>query len=374
MISLFMVLWGWLLGWIRFYRFSFHGFYFLLLELDILFKLRSLLGLVKGKKTNAQVPLKELLKKTMSDFERLHEQGKVHPEKYYAIITGANSGIGLETAKNLASVGYNIVMACRSLDRGREAVTKVENHLRKQNSSVDIKLLQCDLGSFESVKDFTREIKRLGLAVNLLVCNAGIMAPPLSRTKEGYESQLGSNYLAHFLLVHLLLETLHQNGPSRIILISSESHRSGYINWDDLNFEKDYDPFLGYSQSKICIIMFAYELHRYLKAHVAQYEDKITVNVCHPGIIITNISTNIWFPFNLFFDYALPLLAMKATEGCVTTVYLCLSSEVDGVSGKYFDHCQPKQSHALTYDKEEAKKLWKWSVNEIARHHIAINQ
>jgi NAD(P)-dependent dehydrogenase (short-subunit alcohol dehydrogenase family) len=268
----------------------------------------------------------------------------------------------------LVDVGYNVIMACRSLERGREAQEKVKHHMNKRNMTSNVLLMQCDLGSFQSVAAFAKQVKEQALPVNLLVCNAGVMTPPLTRTKEGYESQLGSNYLAHFLLVQLLLNLLKANGPSRILLVSSEAHRTGYLNWNDFNSERDYNPFLGYAQSKCCIIMFCYELHRYLKHHSTEYEDMITVNVLHPGVVVTNIATGVWFPFNVLFDVVMPYLGMKPTEGCVTTVYLCLSPQVESVSGKYFDHCQMKQTLPLTYDKDDAKRLWRWSMSEITRH------
>jgi NAD(P)-dependent dehydrogenase (short-subunit alcohol dehydrogenase family) len=227
--------------------------------------------------------------------------------------------------------------------------------------------MQCDLGSFASVSDFVKKVKDQKIPVNLLVCNAGVMTPPLGRTKEGYETQLGSNYLAHFLMVQLLLSTLKKYGPSRIVIVSSEAHRTGYLNWDDINSEKYYNAYLGYSQSKVCLIMFCYELHRYLREHKSDFEDLITVNVLHPGVIVTNIAHNVPFPVNHLFNWFMPFLGLKPTEGCVTTVYCCISPELDGVSGKYFDHCQPKRSLESTYDKDEAHKLWKWSISEITR-------
>lgn len=361
-------MWSTLKNFFVFLQFAVYGLWIFALELDIPFKVKSLLGFVKGKRTNAQTSLSVLLERTLKDYKELRDSGKVHPEKRYAIITGANSGIGLETAKSLVDVGYNIIMACRSAERGREAVKLLQEHVKKCNSTSKVVLMQCDLSSFGSVNKFVEQVKEQKLAVNLLVCNAGVMAPPLSRTKEGYESQLGSNYLAHFLMVQQLLNTLKENGPSRIVIVASEAHRTGYIHWDDINFEKSYNPYLGYTQSKVCLIMFAYELHRYLKSHFNEYEDKITVNVLHPGVIGTNIGSNLFFPVNHLVNNVLPYLAMNPTEGSVTTVYLCLSSEVEKVSGKYFDHCQPKQSSYVTYDKQAANELWQWSMQEITKH------
>ncbi len=321
---------------------------------------------------------------------------------YYAIVTGANSGIGYETVKVLALNGINVIMACRSLERANQARERLESEMKskcltspllwnssggdgngekncggenrekkgdeknEKNLSVGkLLVLQCDLGDLQSVKSFAQKVIQARYRVNLLINNAGVMLPPLELTKQGFETQFGSNFLAHFLLTHLMLDTLNRNGPSRIINVSSAAHWNGVIDWSNISPRSvhDYDPCFGYMQSKVCQIMSTYKLHRHLEEK--SMSRNVTVNVLHPGIISSNINTNLpaWATF--LQDLLVKRHSLNTFQGAITTLYLALSPEVGEVSGQYFARCMPVRSNAVSYDVTQQDRLWKISMEMI---------
>jgi len=235
----------------------------------------------------------------------------------------------------------------------------VASEIKEKTDKGEVQCMSLDLSSLESVRTFTQQFKEKKYPLNVLINNAGIYKPPLARTVEGHESQFGVNYLGHFLLTNLLLNNVVQSAPSRIINVSSRAHERGTINFDDIDSEKSYSPDKGYSQSKLANVLFTYELHRRLAAKGIQ---NVTVNSLHPGVVNTNIfekylgTTLYWLasPFTR-------LLLKTPQQGAETSIYLATSPEVEGVSGKYFVDKKENPSSPLSYNEDDAKRLWKVS-------------
>jgi len=168
------------------------------------------------------------------------------------IITGANSGIGKETAEALVSQDFRVILACRDMQKCQTAAEEIQGKTKKG----EIHCMQLDLSSLQSVRNFARQFEERNYPLHVLVNNAGIFKPPLMRTVEGHESQLGANHLGHFLLTNLLLDNLTRNAPSRIINVSSRAHLRGTIDFEDIDSHKSYSPEKGYSQSKLANVLF----------------------------------------------------------------------------------------------------------------------
>jgi NAD(P)-dependent dehydrogenase (short-subunit alcohol dehydrogenase family) len=188
-----------------------------------------------------------------------------------AVVTGANSGIGLETARRLASTGYRVVMAVRSPSRGREAAGSLTG---------DVRVARLDLASLSSVADFAAGLAADGRPVDLLITNAGVMAVPARHTTaDGFELQFGTNYLGHFALTARLLPLLVAARAPRVVSLSSGTHWFGRIDLDDLQSERSYSPSRAYAQSKLAMLMFAGELQR--RSDAAGWG--LLSNAAHPG-------------------------------------------------------------------------------------------
>lgn len=194
-----------------------------------------------------------------------------------AVITGANSGIGKETAIDLAKRGAKVYIACRDLKRGEDALREIKD----ASGNEKIFFLQLDLASLESVREFSRKFHELESQLHILINNAGIMACPKALTKDGFELQLGTNHLGHFLLTNLLLDVMKASAPSRVVTVSSILHRIGHIKKDDLNSEKSYWKWSVYGQSKLANILFTRELSKRLAG------TGVTANCLHPGMNFT---------------------------------------------------------------------------------------
>lgn len=202
------------------------------------------------------------------------------------IITGANSGIGKETAIDLAKRGGKVYIACRNQQRGEDALKEI----KEESGSVNVFFLQLDLSSLESIRQFSKKFHEMETQLHILINNAGVMACPRALTKDGFEMQIGTNHMGHFLLTNLLLDLLKQSSPSRIVNVSSLFHWYGRINREDLNSEKSYWKWIAYGQSKLANILFTRELSKKLEG------SGVTANVLHPGAVRTGLTRDIgWF-------------------------------------------------------------------------------
>lgn len=242
------------------------------------------------------------------------------------IITGCNTGIGKETALDLARRGASVYMACRDnlkCEEARQEIVKKTGNLNVFNRSLD-------LASLDSVRRFVAEFLKEESRLDVLINNAGIMMCPKMLTKDGFEMQLGTNHLGHFLLTNLLLDVLKKSSPSRIINVSSMAHTSGKLNKEDLNSEQSYGIFVAYCQSKLANVLFTRELAKRLSA------TSVTVNSLHPGAVRTDLQRHVNPIFKYIMTPVTGFLFKNAKSGAQTQIRLAVDPELDKVTGKYF--------------------------------------
>ena len=263
------------------------------------------------------------------------------------LVTGANSGIGKAASLALAKIGATVVMVARNKERGEAARSEIVRE--SQNGSVD--LLIADLSSLESVRQLATEFQRKYSKLHVLINNAGLFNQRRHVTMDGYEDTFATNYLAPFLLTNLQLNLLKASAPSRIINVSSVGHYNGHINFDDLNFEKEYGGWKAYGQSKLALVLFTHELAKKLQG------TEVTVNAVHPGTVATNIWSRPLGPVG--FIMALPKLFMTTPkQGAETIVYLASSPDAKDLNGEYLEKLKVKKSSDESYDEEIAQRLW----------------
>src|SRR5919112_5296047 len=199
----------------------------------------------------------------------------------HAIVTGANSGLGLVTARELARAGAAVVMACRNLDKGHAAVEQV----RAAVPGAQLQLEELDLASLASVRAFAERYRATHDGLDLLINNAGVMAPPRRRTADGFELQFGTNHLGHFLLTMLLLDLMEGREDARVVTLSRTAHTMGRVAFDNLGGDRRYFRWRAYGQSKLANLMFALELDRRLRAAGSTIKSL----AAHPGYAATNL-------------------------------------------------------------------------------------
>ncbi|KAI3944763.1 hypothetical protein MKW92_033831 [Papaver armeniacum] len=281
-----------------------------------------------------------------------------------AIVTGASSGIGSETARVLAMRGVHVVMGVRNVAAGQD----VKETILKENASAKVDVMELDLSSMASVRKFASEFKSSDLPLNLLINNAGVMACPFMLSHDNIEMQFATNHLGHFLLTELLLDTMKNTAQKssiegRIVNVSSEGHRFAYkegIRFDKINDQSEYNQIWAYGQSKLANILHANELTRRLKEDGVQ----ITANSLHPGSIITNLLRHHSIIGGLSSTIG-RLVLKNVQQGASTTCYVALHPDVKGVSGEYFMDNNISTPTSQAQDTELAKKLWDFTMNLI---------
>ena len=195
------------------------------------------------------------------------------------IITGANNGIGFETAVDLAKRNARVILACRSVERGEKSAVEV----RKRSSNDNVVFRQLDLASLESVRKFAAKILEEEPRIDILINNAGIFSASFAQTEDGFESSFGVNHLGHFLLTNLLLDRIKEAPSARIVNVSSVAYQNGSLDFTNLNSEGSYNSFYAYARSKMANILFTRRLARSLQG------TGVCVNVLHPGTTYTDI-------------------------------------------------------------------------------------
>jgi NAD(P)-dependent dehydrogenase (short-subunit alcohol dehydrogenase family) len=276
-----------------------------------------------------------------------------------AIVTGANSGLGLVTALELARHGAEVVVTSRSVEKGEEAAKEIAD----ATGGGKPRVLPLDLASLDSVRRFAQEFS--GQRVDLLVNNAGVMMTPRRTTSDGFELQLGTNHLGHFALTGLLLEALERSDSARVVTLSSNEHKGGRIDFDDLQQEHGYSPRGSYQRSKLANAVFAVELNRRLRDAGSP-----TISVfAHPGYSATNLQSS--GPTGLakaVMALSNRLVAQSAERGALPTLYAATAAGVEG--GDYYGpdgraelRGFPKKVKAIppAYDPEIGSRLWEVS-------------
>jgi len=286
-----------------------------------------------------------------------------------AIVTGASSGIGFEAARVLTDKNATVIIAVRNLEKGTAALQKIKS----QNAKADVLVMLLDLADLNSVKQFAEDFIKKFTRLDLLINNAGVMIPPYSKTKDGFELQFGTNHLGHFALTALLFNLINKTAGSRIVNVSSAAHKYGNLNFDDLNWEKrKYKAWKAYGDSKISNLYFTYELQRRLE----DKKSNIKVTAAHPGWTATDLQRH-----SGLFEFLNTFFAMKAEQGALPTLRAATDDAAN--SGDYFgpDGWQEwkgypvkVKSNELSHDKNIAKKLWE--ISEIltgVNFNIAAN-
>lgn len=266
------------------------------------------------------------------------------------LITGANAGIGKECAVALASQGARIVMVCRNLEKG----TQAQQEIQSRSGSERIDLMQADVSSQASLREFSTAYKQRYDRLDVLLNNAGAIMPTRNLTVDGLESTFATNHLGYFLLTGLLLDILKESAPARIVNVSSEGHRMGRIPFADLQCERGYQSMLVYCNSKLANILFTYELVHRLRG------SRVTANCLHPGAIASNFAHDSRGWFRMMMRLSQPFL-LTSEQGAQTSIYLASSPEVEGVSGKYFVKKRAVASAPQSYNTKVAQQLWEVS-------------
>jgi NAD(P)-dependent dehydrogenase (short-subunit alcohol dehydrogenase family) len=280
-----------------------------------------------------------------------------------AIVTGATSGLGIETARALAGAGAEVFIPARNLEKGET----VADGIRAAVAGANIHVLELDLSDFASIRRFTDEFLALGKPIHILINNAAIMACPLARTPEGFESQFATNHLGHFLFTGRLASAL-AGGSARVVSLSSIGHRLSPVHFEDIHFEKrPYDKWLAYGQAKTANSLFAVELNNRIAPHGG------TANAVHPGGIMTGLQQHLtteemtamgWIDS----EGKLNALFKTVEQGAATSVWAAVAPELAGHGGLYLEDCNQAEPaapekpysgvHAHAIDPDAAARLW----------------
>ncbi|PKN57094.1 MAG: short-chain dehydrogenase [Deltaproteobacteria bacterium HGW-Deltaproteobacteria-14] len=274
------------------------------------------------------------------------------------VVTGANSGIGFETARVLAERGATVVMACRNPDKGEAAAAQIRALAPAEG---EVALLPLDLADLASVAGFARAVRERFDRLDLLINNAGVMMPKRrGETADGFELQLGTNHLGHFALTGALLELVRRTPGARVVTVSSLAHRMGHIDFEDLQWTRSYKRMPAYGQSKLANLLFARELGRRLAAAGA---DTISV-AAHPGYTATNLQNTVT-AFKLFN----PVVGQSAARGALPTLFAAVSPGLQ--SGDYFGpggpfelRGRPRPAKVSQRAQDEAVAARLWAVSE----------
>jgi len=277
-----------------------------------------------------------------------------------ALVTGVSAGLGVETARALRSAGARVVGAARDLDKASSALA---------SAGVEgVELVELDLADLDSVRACAKAVVSSYDGLDLLINNAGVMAPPLRRTAQGFELQLGTNHLGHFLLTQGL-EPLLRPG-TRVVNVSSRGHLRSGMRWDDPHFrdEAGYDKWVAYGQSKTANVLFTLELERRMGP------SGVHAYALHPGVILTELGRHLTPEDGAGLAKRLPVFK-TVEQGAATTLYAAVSPDLEGRGGLYLEDCgiagpTPGDGSAgyapWAMDRDEAARLWEWSLEQTA--------
>jgi retinol dehydrogenase-14 len=262
------------------------------------------------------------------------------------LITGATSGIGLETARGLAVCGARVIIVARSAERGEPVRAALASETRGH-----VDLLCADLSRLADVRALAEAVRTQTTRLDILINNAGVITRTRQVTADGFETQFAVNHLAPFLLANLLLDLLRRSAPARIVNVASQVEAMGVITLTDLQRERAYDPIGAYTQSKLANVLFTYELARRLQG------SGVTANCLHPGVIATKL-------VDAFYNRTGPARLISRLRfdsprtGAAAVLHLATSPDLAGVSGRYFHETTPSTSSPKSYDEALAGALW----------------
>jgi len=271
------------------------------------------------------------------------------------LVTGANSGIGLVTARELVRLGADVILSCRDERKGDAARAGIRQATGRDVAAI----LYADFASLDDVRRLAAEVQGIGRPLHVLVNNAGLMLTERRTTREGFEYTFGVNHLAPFLLTELLREHLRKSGEARIVNVASRAHKRAQLDFDDLQSERSFDGWTVYCRSKLCNVLFNLELARRLEG------TGVTANSLHPGVVATGFgreSTGLWKTI-----LAIGRPFMTSPEGGArTSIFLASDPSPRGVSGKYFATCRPATPSKAGQSRSDAARLWEISERLVA--------
>jgi NAD(P)-dependent dehydrogenase (short-subunit alcohol dehydrogenase family) len=276
------------------------------------------------------------------------------------IVSGATSGIGAETARELARLGATVVVLGRDPKKCARQVDIIRRETRSR-----VETLVADLSSQRQIRRLAEELRNEFPRVDVLVNNAACYFMKRRVTDDGLEMTFALNHLAPFLLTNLLLDRLLASPSARIVNVCSNAHTQGRIDFDDLQCERRYDRLEAYSRSKLAILLFTYELARRLK------ESRVTANAVNPGAVASDLgSDNGWLRgwLRVRARNVIRRHLISPEEGAKTSIHVATSPELEGVTGRYFVHCKDVPSSVASYDRATAERLWRVSEELTGLH------
>ena len=267
------------------------------------------------------------------------------------IITGATDGIGLAAAKEVSKKGYHIGLVGRNPEKGKKAIETIISYSGNEN----LDFFECDLSLVKNVKSLSEQIKQKYNKVDVLLNNAGGANKKKIITSEGLEKTFATNQMNYFVLSTELLVIISESNDGRIVNVASNAHIGAEVDYGNINSEKSFSAWTSYCVSKLMNIMFTYQL--------SLMQDKVSINVLHPGFVDTNIAGNEGNLIKYIVKFGAKMFARTVDNGADSSIYLSTSDEVKGVSGKYFFKCREIKSSRASYSQEDWKKVWELCDN-----------
>lgn len=270
------------------------------------------------------------------------------------VVTGSNSGLGLETTRVLAMRGAHIIATARTEEKAKHALGDL---------NIEGTPIACELSDLSSVRDAVAKIKATGRQIDGIIANAGIMALPELQQKDGLELQFYTNHIGHFLLVTELVDQLTENG--RVVILSSGAHfyaRESGLELDNLSGERDYNDWRMYGRSKMANIQFANALNRRFEGTLRR------ANSVHPGVIVTNLARHVPNKEQMYEQLKDRVKLKNIGQGAATQCLVATHPALEGVGGKYFADCQEAPTAPIAQDAAEAEALWTISEEFVSKH------